>query len=87
MNDDERGLLDAWVRELSAALELVDLPLDIDDVLDLAGTAARTVLRPAAPLTTFIVGYAAGRAAESGTEPGQAMREAIAVAESLREAR
>jgi hypothetical protein len=87
MNDDERGLLDAWVRELSAALELVDLPLDIDDVLDLAGTAARTVLRPAAPLTTFIVGYAAGRAAESGTDPEQAMREAIAVAESLREAR
>ncbi|HZC27233.1 MAG TPA: DUF6457 domain-containing protein [Actinopolymorphaceae bacterium] len=40
------------------------LPVDgdlINLVLDLARDAAHAVDRPAAPLTTFLVGYAAGR--------------------------
>lgn len=35
---------------------------DPEALLDLAGTAAHSVVRPAAPLTTFLVGYAAGLA-------------------------
>ncbi|WP_031273339.1 DUF6457 domain-containing protein, partial [Curtobacterium sp. B8] len=35
-------------------------PVDISTVLDLARDAAHGVARPAAPLTTFLVGYAAG---------------------------
>ena len=51
--------LPVWSDELCAALGL-DLRVDINAVLDLARDAAHQVERPAAPLTTFLVGYAAG---------------------------
>jgi hypothetical protein len=53
-------VLDQWIRELAEALG-IELDLDNDLVLDLAGDAARAVMRPAAPLTTFLVGYAAAQ--------------------------
>ncbi|MGN7192184.1 DUF6457 domain-containing protein [Curtobacterium sp. MCBA15_004] len=54
-------VLAAWTAELVAALGFPeDFTLDRDVVLDLARDAAHGVARPAAPLTTFLVGYAAG---------------------------
>lgn len=50
--------LTEWSDQLKTALG-VDLDLEIDDILDLARDAAHQVERPAAPLTTFLVGYAA----------------------------
>jgi hypothetical protein len=50
--------LSTWTAELSAALGL-DLDVEIDDILDIARDAAHQVDRPAAPLTTFLIGYAA----------------------------
>jgi hypothetical protein len=50
--------LTEWSDQLKTALG-VDLEFEIDDILDLARDAAHQVERPAAPLTTFIVGYAA----------------------------
>jgi len=52
--------LTAWVAELAEALEIDATALDRDLVLDVARDAAHGVARPAAPLTTFLVGYAAG---------------------------
>jgi hypothetical protein len=52
--------LAAWVAELAAALEVDATSLDRDLLLDVARDAAHGVARPAAPLTTFLVGYAAG---------------------------
>jgi len=48
-----------WIDELCDAL---DIEAEIDEalILDLARDAAHSVERPAAPLTTFLVGYAAG---------------------------
>lgn len=59
-------VLREWSRELLDQFELHDVTLDIDELLGLAGIAAHQVVRPAAPLTTFIVGLAAGMAAGSG---------------------
>lgn len=53
--------LDDWTRALCTELE-VDLDVDIPGLLDVARDAAHGVDRPAAPLTTFLVGYAAARA-------------------------
>lgn len=54
-------VLAAWTAELAEALGFPeDFTLDRDVVLDLARDAAHGVARPAAPLTTFLVGYAAG---------------------------
>jgi hypothetical protein len=53
-------VLSAWVTELAAALEVDAADLDRNLLLDVARDAAHGVARPAAPLTTFLVGYAAG---------------------------
>ena len=54
--------LDDWLRELCAELSIpVELAEHRDLILDVAREAAHAIARPAAPLTTFLVGYAAGR--------------------------
>ena len=49
-----------WTEQLCAALG-VELEVDIDAVLDLARDSAHSIERPTAPLTTFVVGYAAAQ--------------------------
>jgi len=58
--DSTDALLAAWWDELCAALGLGEVPIGRDALLALAGDAAHGVVRPAAPLTTFLAGYAAG---------------------------
>lgn len=58
--------LDPWVSELLEGLEIADAPVDVDAILAMAGVAAHSVIRPAAPVTTYIAGYAAGLAAGAG---------------------
>jgi hypothetical protein len=52
--------LAAWVADLAAELDVDPAVVDRDLILDVARDAAHGVARPAAPLTTFLVGYAAG---------------------------
>lgn len=59
---DQETVLASWVADVGRELGL-DLEVEIDVVLDLAGDAAHAVVRPAAPLTTFLVGVAVGRGA------------------------
>lgn len=54
------GTVDDWLTEVGTALSIDLSVLDEQAVLDLARDAAHHVARPAAPLTTFLVGYAAG---------------------------
>lgn len=51
-------VLDEWMTAAKAELG-IDLDVDNATLLDLARDAAHGVTRPAAPLTTFLVGYAA----------------------------
>ncbi|MCM6764453.1 DUF6457 domain-containing protein [Rathayibacter sp. ZW T2_19] len=53
-------VLREWWDELCTALGLGEVPIGRDALLALAGDAAHGVVRPAAPLTTFLAGYAAG---------------------------
>lgn len=76
--------LEEWCRALLQAYKLEDVQVDVNAVLSLAGVAAHAVVRPAAPLTTFIAGFAAGLAAAPGREMDSAsMDAALAVARSL----
>lgn len=52
---------DEWVEELSRALGL-EGGIDVDSVLEVARDVAHGVERRAAPVTTFLIGLAAGRA-------------------------
>lgn len=74
----DRELIEQWWAALCVELDF-DAPATADAVLDLAATAAHEVVRPAAPLTTFLVGYAAGLAG-GGSD---AVDRARAVAEAL----
>ncbi|NYE96359.1 hypothetical protein FHU41_002609 [Psychromicrobium silvestre] len=81
---EQQAILDAWCSELLAKLEISGTPVDIQAVLALAGEAAHGVVRPAAPLTTFIAGFAAGLAAGSGQASDDlAMRSAIEAARQV----
>lgn len=81
-NQDET--LDEWCRALLQAYELEDVQIDVNAILSLAGVAAHSVVRPAAPLTTFIAGFAAGLAAGSGqATDAVSMSSAMDVARSL----
>lgn len=76
--------LEEWCRSLLQAYELEDVQVDVNAILSLAGVAAHSVVRPAAPLTTFIAGYAAGLASGAGRATDAAsMDSALAVARSL----
>ncbi|MDQ3274670.1 MAG: DUF6457 domain-containing protein [Actinomycetota bacterium] len=59
--------LQEWMRDLAGELG-VEVDVDISTILDLARDAAHNVDRPAAPLTTFLVGYAAGMRGGSLTD-------------------
>ncbi|HEY3632455.1 MAG TPA: DUF6457 domain-containing protein, partial [Jatrophihabitantaceae bacterium] len=52
--------LDAWVHDLADTLDVDPAAVDVTALLDIARDAAHGVARPAAPLTTFLVGLAAG---------------------------
>ncbi|MFE3492016.1 NTP transferase domain-containing protein [Streptomyces sp. NPDC059175] len=74
------NVLDEWI---TAVKEELGIELDVDThvLLDLARDAAHGVARPAAPLTTFLVGYSAARAGGDGAEAvAEAARKASALA-------
>ena len=52
--------LESWTTRLAAELGVDPATVEVSLLLDLARDAAHNVARPAAPLTTFLVGLAAG---------------------------
>ncbi|MFB9483190.1 DUF6457 domain-containing protein [Streptomyces filamentosus] len=79
---DHGAVLDEWITAVKTELG-IDLDVDTGVLLDLARDAAHGVARPAAPLTTFLVGYAAAKAAGDGTAPAEAVAEASRKAAAL----
>ncbi|MGW0118931.1 NTP transferase domain-containing protein [Streptomyces sp. NPDC003327] len=78
-------VLDEWITAVKDELG-IELDVDTGVLLDLARDAAHGVARPAAPLTTFLVGYAAALAVTEGRGGGpeavvEAARKAAALAE------
>ena len=82
-NHDTNGTpptLEEWMAQLAAELGLPDdFEVELDVLLDLARDAAHGIQRPAAPLTTFLVGFVAGSRGGSTDE----VRRLAAVASRL----
>jgi len=78
MSEDQ---LEAWVTALSERLGIDVTGVDTQGLLDVARDAAHSVMRPAAPLATFLVGYAAGVAGTgmAGVEDATAKASALAL--------
>lgn len=71
--------LPQWTDQLRTQLG-IDLDVDLKLVLDLARDAAHSVERPAAPVTTFLVGYAAARRGGSAADIAECSKVAAALA-------
>lgn len=77
---DHGNVLDEWITAVKDELG-IELDVDTGVLLDLARDAAHGVARPAAPLTTFLVGYAAAQAEGGGPAAvAEAARKAAALA-------
>ncbi|MFJ9563409.1 NTP transferase domain-containing protein [Streptomyces fuscichromogenes] len=72
-------VLDEWISAVKDELG-IDLDVDTGVLLDLARDAAHGVARPAAPLTTFLVGYAAAQGKGGPEEVAAAAHKAAALA-------
>ncbi|WP_438853752.1 DUF6457 domain-containing protein [Agromyces sp. M3QZ16-3] len=81
--DDLHRVLADWADRVRAELDIAGAPLDLDLVLGVAGVAAHAVVRPAAPVTTYLAGYAAGLAAAAGADPDAAATDALERARRL----
>lgn len=77
---DDKPVLDEWIAAAKAELG-IELEVDTTVLLDLARDAAHGVARPAAPLTTFLVGYAAAQSGGGPEEVRDAARKAAELAE------
>ena len=79
-----RESLDLWIQELLHHLEVEGLPLDVDAVVQISDQADSTVVDPAGPVTTFLIGYVAGLAEATGqADFATCHRAATRVAERL----
>lgn len=75
--------LEQWAAALAAELGLGPDAVDVEQVLDLAADAAHGIVRPAAPLTTFLVGLAAGKAGAGDADVADAVARAEALIDRL----
>jgi len=55
MNIGAKPLMKTWINAVCAELNLT-ADVDVDAILDVARVAAHSVERPAAPVTTFLLG-------------------------------
>ncbi|MQY12734.1 Molybdenum cofactor guanylyltransferase [Streptomyces sp. RB5] len=72
-------VLDEWLTAVKNELG-IELDVDTQVLLDLARDAAHAVARPAAPLTTFLAGYAAAQAGGGPEAVAEAARTCVALA-------
>jgi hypothetical protein len=81
--EQETEILAQWSRQLAQALEIPELNLDQELFLDLARRSADSVIHAAAPVTAFLVGYAAGRQHMGGADASESVSKAASVAFDL----
>lgn len=69
--------LQPWVDQVKAELG-IETTVPLEAILDVARVAAHNVARPAAPVTTFLLGVAAA----AGIDPAEAAERIERIAES-----
>ncbi|WP_405550811.1 DUF6457 domain-containing protein [Streptomyces sp. NBC_01171] len=80
MRTDEVNRMHEWIAAAKAELG-IDLDVDIAELLDMTKVVAHEVARPAAPITSFLVGYAAALQAGGAGAVSEANRKVTGLAE------
>ena len=84
--DNDHRSLDDITRRLTQALQILDLEVDYPLLLGLAADTSRAVGPDAGPISTFLVGYAAGLTSTSGKQAAtEAVERAVEVAKQATE--
>jgi hypothetical protein len=86
-NPQQDAVLADWAAHLGSALGVHPEAVDVDRILGLAGVVAHSVVRPAAPLSTYLAGVAAGAAIARGEDPLTAFAAADATVRAIVTAR
>lgn len=73
-------MLEDWIAAAKSELG-IDLEVDVPGLLDMTRDVAHGVARPAAPLTAFLVGYAAALAGGGADAVAEANRKVAALAD------
>lgn len=73
MDDEQARRMTTWVSRVADELG-VPAPTDVDVILDVAKDAAHSIERPAAPVTTFLLGYAVATGADPANVAGAIAR-------------
>lgn len=84
MNEAIDEGLEGWTAELLEELG-IEASINVGQVLDLASDAAHSIVRPAAPLTTFIAGLSAGIAGAREQDITEAIGKSAALCASRAE--
>ena len=63
MNPEQAERVARWIDLVSAEVG-VPAPADLETILDVAKDAAHSVERPAAPVSTYLMGYAVAQGAD-----------------------
>ena len=66
MNAEQAARVARWIDMVIAELD-VPAPPDIETILDVAKDAAHSVERPAAPVSTYLLGYAVAKGSDPRT--------------------
>lgn len=84
---EEKAAMLAWLAEVAAELDLDPSMVDatVGDVLALTGTVAHDRSRPAAPVTSFLIGLAAGRRVDSDASDADLLAAAQRLITQVRE--
>jgi Domain of unknown function (DUF6457) len=77
VDNEELRILAEWSRRLTQELQIRNLDVDVELLLDLARKSAESVIHATAPVTTFLVGYAAGYEAGAASADAAAPPEGV----------
>jgi hypothetical protein len=81
IRDGEGSSMQDWVTAVKTELDL-EVEVDVDLILDVAKDAAHAVQRPAAPVTTYLLGLAVA----GGADPAQTAAKIAHLAQGWRAA-
>lgn len=66
--DDELRTLSEWSRQLTQALQILDLEVDHERIIEVARQTSDSVSPNSGAISAFLIGYAAGTADTSGRQ-------------------
>ena len=87
MSEDDLTEVRRWADQVAEVLGVAPAELAVDELLAVAGLSARAAVRPAAPVTTYLLGLAVGRAAADGADPSDAFAAGASAIRALAETR